>query len=220
MKQTSHSSPLDTWEYQIYASAVASKRRAWILSCFLMIVSLLSLSTLLLMLPLKTFEPYVITVDRSTGFLEVTKGLQDSNLSSDEAVTQANLVAYVNARETYNPAVIQKNYTRVVAHSDARALKEYTETWDGGNENNPSRLYGKKTTIDIKIKSVNFITDNIASVRFMREKRRGQQVTVSHWEAVIEFQYTQKPLSMAERFLNPLGFQVTSYRLTQEILEN
>lgn len=218
-KSSKNPNAAETWEYQLYASASASKRRAWILSFFLMGITTISLLTLLMVLPLKTFEPYIITVDRSTGFLEVTRGLADTDLSSDEAITQANLVGYVNARETYNPATLEKNYYSVLGKSDAKALKEYSELWDGQNANNPSRMYGKKTTIDVKIKSVNFITDNIASVRFIREKRTAQQVTVSHHEAVIEFQYTQKPMKMADRFLNPLGFQVTSYRLSQEVLE-
>ena len=36
------------------------------------------------------------------------------------------------------------------------------------------------------------------------------------WTAVVAFRYTGAPMTMGDRFLNPLGFQVTSYRRDAE----
>ena len=85
-----------TWDQEIIANALLSRKRAWIFAFICMGISILSLLTLILILPLKTFEPYVVTVDRSTGYLEVSKGLKNLTLSEDEAVTEANLVKYVS----------------------------------------------------------------------------------------------------------------------------
>jgi type IV secretion system protein VirB8 len=75
-------------------------------------------------------------------------------------------------------------------------------------------------SIDIKIKSVSFITDKTASVRFLREVRENDRTKVSEWNAVIQFRYSQKPMQMKDRFSNPLGFQVITYRVNPEVLEN
>lgn len=208
-----------TWEYEIVANALSSRNRAWVMASFMGIIACLSLITLCLVLPLKTFVPYVITVDRQTGYYEVSKGLKDAALSSDEAVTQSNLVRYVSLREQYNPAILKDNFETIVMMSEDSALKDYRHLWSSKNPDNPSIKLGRKTTIDIKIKSVSFISDKIASVRFIRETRSPEGIKTSHWNAIIEFIYTQKPLQMKERFENPLGFRVINYRVNPEALE-
>jgi len=210
----------ETWEQEIVAGVIQSKNRAWLITFCSLGLALLSLVTLILLLPLKTFEPYVVTVDQSTGYVEVTKGLQAGNLTQDQAITQSNLVRYVSAREQYNPAVLKQNYDLVALMSGGKSLKEFQQLWAGNNPDNPSVALGHGSHIDIKIKSVSFLNDKTASVRFLREHRKNDRVLVSHWNAIIDFQYSQKPMRMADRFSNPLGFQVTNYRVNPEVLES
>lgn len=210
----------ETWEREIIANALQSRNRAWLMSFFCMGVAVLSLITLLLLLPLKTFEPYVVSVDRNTGYLEVTKGLYQGNLSQDEAITQANLVKYVSLRESYNPSILRENYELASLMSHGQALEEYQQIWNGKNPNNPSVVLGRKAAIDIKIQSVSFLNDKTASIRFQRELKENNQTKISYWTAIVDYQYAQKPMRMADRFMNPLGFQVTSYRVNPEVLEN
>ena len=210
----------ETWEQEIIANAFQQRNRAWILSAICIVIAVLSLCTLLLILPLKTYEPYVVTVDRSTGYLEVTKGLYQGDLTQDEAITQANLVKYITLRESYNPSILRENYDQTLLMSQENALKEYQQLWNGKNPNNPSIVLGRKAAIDIKIQSVSFINDKTASVRFQRELKENNQTKVSYWTAIVDYHYSQKPAKMADRFLNPLGFQVTSYRVNPEVLEN
>lgn len=210
----------ETWEQEMIANAFQSRNRAWILSFSCMGIAVLSLITLLLLLPLKTFEPYVVTVDRNTGYLEVTKGLYQGDLTQDEALTQANLVKYVSLRESYNPSVLRENYELVSLMSQGMALKEFQQLWNGENPNNPSIVHGRKAVVDITIQSVSFLNERTASIRFQRTLKENNQTKISYWMAIIDYQYTQKPMKMADRFLNPLGFQVTSYRINPEILEN
>ncbi|MDH5723000.1 MAG: type IV secretion system protein [Alphaproteobacteria bacterium] len=207
-----------TWEHSIYASMSASKNRAWIIAFMSMGIALSAIFCLMLLLPLKTYEPYVITVDRSTGYVEMTRELAKGKLSEDDAVTESNLVKYVTLRESYNPHILKDNYQNIALMSDKKALKEFEELWSADNPANPSRQLGYKGTIDVQIKNVAFISDDIAQIRFLTEKREHDIITRSHWSSIIKFQYTQKPMKMIERFKNPLGFQVISYRKSQETL--
>lgn len=216
---TNYYDKASTWDQEIIANAILSKKRAWVITAISMGISVLSLFSLLLLLPLKTFEPYVVTVDRHTGYMEVSKGLSQGLLTQDQAVTEANLVRYVSLREQYNPAILKENYEAVLLMSGKQALKDYQSLWSAGNPENPSVKLGAKSAIDIKIKSVSFIDENTASIRFLEEKIQNDRTNESHWNAVIEFQYTQKPVRMKERFSNPLGFQVLTYRVNPEVLE-
>ncbi len=208
-----------TWDQEIIAGAIHSRNRAWMIAGASMIIAVLSLLTLLFLLPLKTFEPYVVTVDKNTGYLEVAKGLENGTLSQDQAITESNLVKYVSLHEQYNPAILAKNYDIVSLMSGKTALKEWQQLWSAQNPENPSILLGKNTNIDVKIKSVSFLNDNTASVRFLKEAHEETSTKISHWNAILQFHYSQKPMRMADRFSNPLGFQVMSYRVNPESLE-
>ena len=180
---------------------------------------MLTLLSLILLLPLKTFAPYVITVDKSTGYVEATKGLYDGNLTIDQAVTESNLVRYVSTRESYNSSVLRDNYSFISLMSAGTALGEFQRLWDGKNPDNPSVQMGTKAAITIKIKSVSFLNERTAAVRFLREYHAEGQVKTSDWNAVVDFRYVKEPMKMEDRFQNPLGFQATSYRVNPEARE-
>ena len=90
----------DIWEQEIIKRAKRSARIAWFFVLVFAGVAMLSLMAIVLMLPLESFEPYVVTVDSTTGYLEVKTGLtRPTNLTEQQAVTQANVVRYVRIRE-------------------------------------------------------------------------------------------------------------------------
>lgn len=209
-----------SWEHSIYAGLRSSKNRAWIVALISLATALCSVLCLALLLPLKTYEPYVITVDRDTGYTHMTQPLTKGTLSEDEALTESNLVRYVIMRESYNPHILRENYKTIALLSDKKALQEFEELWSAESPNNPSKKLGLKSTIDAKIKSVSLLNEHTAQVRYMTRLRKDNTIHAAHWNAIITFRYTQKPMKMIERFTNPLGFQVISYRKSQEILEN
>jgi len=208
-----------SWDEQLISNALRSRNRAWVLVMISFVIALLCLLTLLTILPLKTFEPYVIAVDRHTSYYEVSKGLLPGDLAQDQAITESNLVRYLSLREQYNPAILRENYDQVSLMSADEALTEYRDLWSAQNPNNPSVKLGPKTYLDIKIKSVSFISDQIAQIRFLKEKKSPEGASESHWNAVIEFRYAGESVSMKERFINPLGFKVINYRINPEVLE-
>lgn len=207
------------WEQEIYLSLQHSRKRAWIVSAVMAGVAILSLIALLIVLPLKSVEPFVVTVDHTTGYTEVARPLADGPLQQSEAVIQFDLVRYVNARETYNPAVLEQNYKLAQSLSSGDAAQEHKALWDASNPDNPSAVYGRDATIDVRIKSVALLNDHTASVRFRRELRQNNSKNLSHWNAILTFRHSSASASMEQRFLNPLGFEITSYRLTQELPE-
>ena len=207
-----------SWEYDSIGQMRTSRNRAWILAAVFAVLAFMSLGSLFALMPLKQFEPYVITVDKATGHLEMARGLQTGPLTQDEALTQSLLVRYVSAREGYFPALNPLNYDQVSLWSEGDALDRYQSAWSRSNPDNPAKILGNEAEITTEIRGVNFLNDRTASVRFTRiQTERGREQT-SHWAAIITFRFVETPTRMRERFQNPLGFQVSKYRLDQETL--
>ncbi|RUU73550.1 MULTISPECIES: virB8 family protein [unclassified Mesorhizobium] len=205
-----------TWEDDTHRSLRRSRTLAWLVSGAASVVAGLSLLTLVLILPLKQFEPYVIEVDKTTGYLEVARALKPGDLSQNEAVTAANLVRYIRAREIYDAREIKQNYDLAQLYSTGTAARDLTWAYTPSNAQSLDKVYGRNVTISVDVKSVSLLNNTTASVRFSTTTRRENSSMTDNWVAVVKFRYTTTPIKNEWRFDNPLGFQVIEYRRDQE----
>ena len=201
-----------TWERETYLAQRRSTRRAWACALGAAMMAVLALLALLLVLPLKEFAPYVVTVDKNTGWLEVTRGLHQGNLTQNEALTMAQIVRCVVARESFDATDYPTLYQEVSLCMTGRALAAYRQQHHQSNENSPANRYGYDGIIRVEIGSVNLLTATTALVSFRTVLEFQQRTVVNHWRAALTFGYTDHALSMRDRFINPLGFQISSYR--------
>jgi type IV secretion system protein VirB8 len=179
---------------------------------------LLSLSALNLLIPLKQFEAVVVIADKTTGFVEVARSLNESKLSENDAIKTANIVRYIRARETYDPRALKDNYDLAQLYSTGQAAADLRHEFEPSNPQSKDKLLGRDTRIAVTIKSVSFLNASTATVRFSTETRRDNTLRREHWVSVVRFRYTTAPLKNEYRFDNPLGFQVVEYRRDQESL--
>ena len=207
-----------SWAADINGALKASRRVAWIVAGAALVVAVLEALAIALMMPLKTVVPYTILVDRQTGYVETVKGLQPGKLSQDAAVTQSFLVQYVLARETFDVADLSDSYRKIMVWSDTGSRAQYQNAMARTNPASPLNLYQPTTVINTTIKSVSLLTPTSALVRFDTTRLEGSAISGERraWAAVIVFRYTGAPMTMGDRFLNPLGFQVTHYRRDAE----
>lgn len=207
----------DIWEQEIIKRAKRSARIAWSFSIVFAGLTLLSLLAVVLMLPLKSFEPYVVTVDQTTGYIEVKSGLtRPAKLTEQQAVTQANVVRYIRSREGYDPYAIEENFAIAALLSTDDAARELQALYSAANAKNPAKLYGRLKRVMVDVKSVTFPNASTSIVRFSTNERSDTESIVRHWISVVRFRYTDTPIRNEWRFENPLGFQVYAYRRDQE----
>lgn len=208
----------ETWESEIHRALRASRLRAWIIAAISAAVAVLSLVALVLVLPLKEYAPYVIEVDKTTGHLEVLRALKPGAQAPDEAITEANLVRWIVARETYDPADIRPRFDEVRRTSADDALADYRRLWTPDAATNPAVLYGYTTRIAATVKAISLLKADTAAVRYMltRTDDATGAITTSHWVAIVAFRYADTPMRVRDRWTNPLGFEVTSFRADQE----
>ena len=195
-------------------------RTAWIVAAVATVVALFEAYALSALSPLKTVVPYTLLVDRTTGFVQVLKGTETAVVASDEALTQSQLAQYVIAREGYEIAGIQAQYRKVTLWSAERARADYLGLIAPTSANSPIRQLPRTSTIAVHVKSVSFTNKDSAFVRFDTERLdQGQVAGIrSHWIALVRYRYSGAPMAIEDRFINPLGFQVTDYRRDQEAL--
>ena len=207
-----------SWAADVNGALRASRRVAWVIAGAAAVVAVLEAIAILTLAPLKTVVPYTILVDRQTGYVETAKGLQPGLLSQDASVTQSFLVQYVIARETFDAADLQQAYRKVNEWSTAPVRAQYQQSMKRSDPNSPLNLFTPTTQVSVTIKSVSLLTATTALVRFDTNRVEAGATSGERrsYAAVVAFRYSNAPLTMGERFINPLGFQVVSYRRDSE----
>ncbi len=205
-----------TWERDRVRAARFSRGLAWTVATMFAFIAIGCVGVLALVVPLKSFEPYVVLVDKTTGYVEVKRALAPGDLHEDEAVTTANVVRYIRARETYDPKALKDNFDLAQLLATGEAARDLTEIFSPANPKNPIHVLGRSTTVAVEVKSVTFPNQSTAFVRFATEEKSPTNIVTRHWVALVRFRYSSAPMKNEFRFDNPLGFQVTDYRRDQE----
>jgi type IV secretion system protein VirB8 len=203
-----------TWADDRVAAAVRQTRLAWIVAGAAGGIAALLAIALALLVPLKSVQPYVVTVDRQSGAVEIATTLTDGKLTQNEAVIQAQLASYVRARETFDETDLRLQYALVQRLSAPTVARGYVTAMAAANPESPLRTLNRGDTIAVDVKSVSLVSPGAALVRFdtRRSSLNGGQASVQSYVAAISFGFANAPLRLEDRFDNPLGFQVTRYR--------
>ena len=197
-----------------------SQRIAWATAGAAVAIALCEALALVFLAPLKTVVPYTLLVDKQTGYVQELKPLDQQKIAPDAALTRSFLVQYVIARESFALAEVQANYRKTALWSADSAKSDYTSLMPINNPASPLARLPRTTVIDTIVKSVSSLGGNTALVRFdtIRRDASGQPHPAQPWVAVLTYRFSTGPMRADDRFLNPLGFQVTRYRRDQEAL--
>jgi type IV secretion system protein VirB8 len=204
-----------TWETEIIINLRSSKRIAWIVAAVGCLMGLAGLATALALTPLKEVVPYVIRVDNNSGATDIVTALDESTMTYDEALDKHWLSEYTKAREEYSEATINANYEKVAAMSAIEIGQSYYATIRPENPKSPLNTI-KTGIIDLKVRNISFIDEGVAQVRYERIEKTNVSKKSTYWIATIAYQYLNARTNENDRLLNPLGFQITDYRIDIE----
>ena len=219
------------FENTIADMARRSERRAWMVAWSAIVMSLILAGGYFVFLPLKEKVPYLVMADAYTGTSTVarlTDDLGERGITSSEAINKSNIAHFVMARESYDYSQFgQQDWNTVHAMATPLVTAGYAKLYTKLNPDNPQTRFGKNRSIRVKILSLQLHdpaeiggTPKSATVRFQRslyDKAAGASTPLDSKIASLEFSYNAH-LKMDEpnRILNPLGFQVTSYRVDND----
>lgn len=206
-----------TFAEQLSARDAASRRSAWIVAAAASVLALAEAFALASLVPLKSTEPVVITVDRTTGEVDRPVQVREAKeYAPDEAVAKSFLHRFVERREGFMRERAEEDFLYVSLFLDPRMKERWAAFYRPANPESPLNLE-PDVEIEARVLSISFLRDGLASVRFRRRFAGEGAERDEHWTATIAFAF--RPARMKERDLwrNPLGMQVSAYRRDPEV---
>ena len=209
-----------SWDHDRLIAANHSKRLAWTIAVIASGLAITGVAAVAMLTPLKTVAPYVIMVDKATGASEITSSMTgDKQITYNEAVAKYFLADYVRNREGWIPQARQEFFDGVLAMSSRDEQARWTAFYSKDNPKSPQSVFTDLDTVFVAIKSVTFVSKNVAQVRFTKTLQRGTSATDTPAIATITYDTTDTPTTEQQRFKNPLGLEVQSYRADLEVTQ-
>ncbi len=207
------------WFTDRYQAIYVSRNRWLVTALSALILAGVQAAALLCLLPLKTAVPFLIKEETSGAVTTLMALTGDPKVTYDEAMRKYFLGRYVLSRETYDPTDLAENFHAVDLMSSASERQLFSQSIASNNPLSPLNMYGSQAQRHVRIRSIAFLNASTAQVRFTAtEQRSSSPVKTSDWIATLAFRFGPVPSGDSERFINPLGFSVTHYRVDQEVV--
>lgn len=207
-----------SWYSDRYQTITVQRNVSFLITIVSVVCIILSILTILTIENSKSIEPFVIEVEDKSGITNVVRPFGVDQITTDEALRKYFLNKYIQARETYNFNNFRYNYFTVVRTLSSEAIySAFRNTTYSNNETNPIS-FGENGSINIKIRSMVNLTppdpsSYLAQVIFSKEITTKNKTITENKVALIGYTYVDLKMNEAERLINPLGFQVISYKL-------
>ena len=212
------------WDTDRHAQAERNLRRAWQVAAGGWLCAIATALAVVLLVPLKRVEPYLVRVDASTGVVDVVP-VYAGGATLEPTVTRYFLTHYVSVCERFNFATAESDYEECGAFHGAQRNQAWYALWNPSNPASPLNVHKDGSTVRVQVESVSFfqraggVTD-LAQVRYLKAERSGSgsDEHVSHWIATIQYAYTHPSADPRVRRWNPLGFKVVELAAEPEVL--
>ena len=216
----------NAWDQDRLAALRLSVRRAWQAAAAAGACALSASIALVLLLPLKSTDPFVIRVDNRTGVVDVVP-IYTGHLQSAQSVTRYFLTHYVTVCERFNLATAESDYEECGAFHTAHRNQVWAALWSRTNPLSPLNLHRDGSEVSVQIESVSFIQRvsgiaDLAQVRYLKVEQStdGQPQRVSHWIATIQYAYAAASQDPGVRRWNPLGFKIVAFVAEPEVVQD
>lgn len=212
-----------SWDADRVAQASRSAAVAWRVATAGCLCAIASTVAVVLLVPLKRVEPYLVRVDNSTGVVDLVP-MYTGRAELGEAVTRYFLTRYITVCEQFDYAMAESNYEECGAFNSARLNQSMYATWNKANPGSPLNVHRDGSVDTVRIESVSLLkrangASDLAQVRYARveQQAEGSPVRVTHWIASVEYRYGKPPDDPRTRNWNPLGFEVTDLGIEPEV---
>jgi type IV secretion system protein VirB8 len=160
----------------------------------------------------KSLEPYIIEIDDKTGMATVVQQISSQNYTANEMVKRYFINKYVMGALGYNPKTYRENSEEIRLFSSSAVFNGFK------NRINPY-IFGADSKIEVKIKSLLFKDNMNIEIRISRDFNVVGQLPITKNEIIyMTFLFVPElSLTMEERLINPLGFQVIKFEVAEEV---
>jgi type IV secretion system protein VirB8 len=213
-----------SWDTDRIEQSHRSARIAWRTAAAGWTCAMAAVASLLVLMPLKRVEPFVVRVDNTTGIVDVVP-IYDGSATPQEAVTRYFLTHYLTVCERFNFATAESDYEECGAFHSPQRNQAWYALWTATNPASPLNVHKDGSTVRVQVKSVSFFTrasglSDLAQVRYVKALRQGAggEETFSHWVATVQYAYAEPAKDPKTRRWNPLGFKIVEFKSEPETL--
>ncbi len=209
-----------SWEANLLDTQRHSTRLAWRVAGVSLAIALLSVSAVVLVLPLEKTHVRVVTVDKLTGETATAVSLSQYALTPNELNDKYWSKRFLMARERYSYKILQADYDTVRLLAAQTPWRSYSQLFEGSDS--LEKKYGPDIEIIPVVLSSTISQYGIATIRYELKERdlRSMDAPPKVERRVATIRYHYAPHSKAsERDLidNPLGFTVDAYQSVLEV---
>jgi type IV secretion system protein VirB8 len=213
------------WYSDRFQAVVVQRNLLALVTVLSLLCSIAATFSISQLVPLKSVEPFVIQIDQKSGVTQVVDPLKVQELTTRESVNQYFMVQYIRARESFLGTLDRNyyNYNIVRVLSDPQVFNAYQQEIILSNPESPGARLGAGGSRDVHIGSVKYLDST-------KEGERRYLVKIQVTEhgngpakmlqklILIGFKYTELDLTTEDRYVNPIGFRVLSYRVDEDNL--
>ena len=205
------------WDLDRISEAHRRAQIAWRVAGGAALCAVAASIALMLLMPLKRVEPFVVRVDNSTGVVDVVP-IYAGQGPMDETVTRYLLTHYVTVCERFNFPTAESDYEECGAFHNAQRNQAWYALWNPTNPRSPLNLHKDGSVVEAQVAAVSFFrramgVSDTAQVRYLKAERAavGAPEHVSHWIATIQYSYGAPSADPKVRRWNPMGFKVIEF---------
>lgn len=200
-----------SWYYNRYQIVAVQRNILLIFSIFAMIAVAVCVVFVKSITASKSLEPYVIEIEEKTGIPVVVDQQTITNYSSNQMVIRYFLNQFVHAASGFDARTYKLDALKV------RLMSTSAVNADFKRRVRPKDLSNKY--IKVRIKSIQFPGKDVAQIRILRVVSTDTE-TKSYNEVInVDYRFSDLSLNSEERMINPLGFQVGRYLITEEVYD-
>jgi type IV secretion system protein VirB8 len=203
---------IKSWYSNRYQIVVVQRNILLIFTMLSIVAVAVSILFVKNMMSSKSLEPYVIEIDEKTGIATTVQQPSSTNYTANEVMKRYFVNKFIQSSMSYSPKTYKQDVEITRLFSSPLIYNEFKKRID-------PNLLGGNSSIETKVKSLLFKGPNELEIRVAREIRSpGTQDQVKNEIIFMTFFFAPDiSLSMEERLINPLGFQVIKFEIGEEV---
>ena len=213
----------ESWDADRSARIHRSATVAWRVAAAGWVCAVAGAVALIVLMPLKQVEPFVVRVDNSTGIVDVVP-VYAGGTPVAQTITRYFLTHYLTVCERFNFATAESDYEECGAFHAAQRNQAWSAQWAASNPASPLNTYKDGSSLRVEVTAVSFFTrssglSDLAQVRYLKALRQAgaAQEKYSHWVATIQYAYADPAKDPKTRRWNPMGFKIVDFKSEAEV---
>ena len=160
----------------------------------------------------KAAAPYLIEYDKKSGYMTIVESKSKKEYTAQQAVKESMLMQYIYHREAPKLTTIEDDMNYVRVTTSVPVYNNYTSNIS--KDISALRTAGQFAKFEIKVNSMSYLAANRVSIKITKNLvAEDKVINTMDYNIIASFNFADIEMPIDDLRLNPLGFQITNYRI-------